>query len=246
MLIIRDNQIRKLEQTTRKPFEHQMLKHMAAFAPKLYESSGEGVFKEVVNLGVSRAEFYGFTNRGPARFYIESMFTLGCMFDTDPQYPWVGTLLNDTNEQDQMQRADQLYDKMSEYCSAAIGLENEYANTAFQRLSNSGPDLLSLFGTKTAMLSMIQQYYPEKAHFVGNDALTMLIEKADDIALEQGIVSPNGVALIYLLMVIFGHDVVHDPLYPWLKRNLDNSQLVPEVERVNNLSKEAWSYFLEY
>ena len=40
-----------------------------------------------IRFGLERAGSYGFTIRGPVRFYIELMVRLGCDFDTDPPYP---------------------------------------------------------------------------------------------------------------------------------------------------------------
>ena len=93
MLVIRDQQMQAFAQNAKKQFEAETVPHISRFAPRQFEILGEKTIGQIVSLGIERAEKYGFTNRGPVRFYIELMFMFGSDFDTDPQYPWAAELL---------------------------------------------------------------------------------------------------------------------------------------------------------
>lgn len=95
MLIIRKETMEVFEEALLRNFEDEMVQHIKQFTPRHSEIIGEQCVRQVAKMGIERARQYGLTNRGPVRFYIELMFMLGSNFDTDPQYPWAGEILND-------------------------------------------------------------------------------------------------------------------------------------------------------
>src|SRR6187431_1511713 len=110
MLTIRTAQFEALRAVPRGVFEDSMVAHLAKYAPKHCEVIGQDAVREAIRLGIDRARTYGLTNRGPVRFYLESMFMFGSDFDTDPQFSWATAILNDGRLSDQMAKADRLYE----------------------------------------------------------------------------------------------------------------------------------------
>src|SRR4029450_5072165 len=135
MLEIRSEQMTAFEQAALIAFEDEMVEHLKNFSPQHCEVMGESRVRSVIQLGMARARTYGFTNRGPARFYLEMMFMFGTDFDSDPLLPWVLTILNDPATPDQMVRADRLYEGLMDYAEKVAGPNNQYIKEALRRAS---------------------------------------------------------------------------------------------------------------
>ncbi len=111
MLVIRREQMDLFQQVTMRSFEKDMILHVHEFAPRHCQVIGDEMVRQTVRLGIQRAITYGFTNHGPARFYIEMMFMFGSAFDTDPQMPWTLESLKGEEYMDQMDRSKLLYNR---------------------------------------------------------------------------------------------------------------------------------------
>ena len=184
MLIVRAEQMQVFEVQAAREFEDQMVAHVQTFAPRLSEVVGEEAVRETVKRGVRQARRYGFTNRGPVRFYIESMVSLGSDFDTDPQLPGVPEILEDRVDSDQMARADRLFERIHEFYVSAMGPRNEYGIAALHRIANANPD--ELIGSDgpfpDRVLSALQNIYPQKFWFVGEARLRILVDRGVALA----------------------------------------------------------------
>lgn len=121
MLRMTQEQIRFLQYSAWEVFVAEMVKHMWTFAPNHCRVIGEAQVRRVVGLGLERAKAYGFTYRGPLRFYLELMFMFGAEFDSDPQFPsWARDLLRLRTVDDQMYRADRIYRGLSDFHDRAV------------------------------------------------------------------------------------------------------------------------------
>ena len=97
-MIIRKKQIEALEEAAVDNFVSEMAKHCEDFSPQLTKTLKDEQLKDAVRFGIGKAEKYGFTQRGPVRFFIDLMIVFGSGFDTDPQYPWIAEILNSSDE----------------------------------------------------------------------------------------------------------------------------------------------------
>jgi hypothetical protein len=244
MLVIRQDQMHVFKRAALKKFEDELVEHLKTFAPKLFEIRGKECIRKTVQMGMQRAREYGFTYRGPIRFYLEAMFSLGSDFDTDPQMPWALELLTTTEEaSDQMSRADQLYRQLIIYMNKVMGPDNRFAITALRRLSTADQDVFMLPSDHfSAFFTLFRSYYPEKYTHVGEEQLTILINKGKETAKKFGLDSIQGKSLIIILMFAIGHGITRDPLYPWVKDTLTSPQFEGEGERVNRLFKRTRTY----
>jgi hypothetical protein len=120
MLIIREAQMEVFRALTGGSFEDHLVEHLRKSFPHRAGTLDEHGLRHVIRYGMERADNYGFTKRGPSRFYIETMFILGSDFDTDPQYPWAFEVLSDQEIEDEVERADALHARLTEYMGAAV------------------------------------------------------------------------------------------------------------------------------
>jgi hypothetical protein len=200
--------------------------------------------RQVVRQGVTRAEAYGFTNRGPIRFYLELMFTLGSRFDTDPQLPWAQAILTDKTAADQMLRADALYRASADYLDEVLGPRNEHAVKALERLSATRLEEYDLAGDDALgrALSGMRAVYPRKSERVGEAVLRLIALRGFALADAHQLSSSYGRALMVALTFGFGHRVVEDPLYPWVAATLADASIGGPEERCRKLHKRVKTY----
>lgn len=243
-MIIREEQLASLEEIRLPDFEHFMVEHLADYSPLHSTSLGEPGIRKLIRAGVERAERHRFTHRGPVKFYIEAMILLGADFDTDPQYPKAGALLRDGSTTDQGERADRVHGWLMELLEEAAGLDRVHAARALQRaravpfepMSRSAPDF------ERVMLRRMEENHPEKAKFVGPEALKGLIPRAVEEAEKYGVATDAGVCLFVGLMFAVGHGFVRDPKYPWILGTLTNPATTDPDRRVERLYSKTMTY----
>jgi hypothetical protein len=228
-----------------------MVFHIEKFTPPHYLVLGEDGTREVVNLGIKQAKQYGFTNRGPVQFYIEMMFMIGSYFDTDPQYSWAAQILNDETIPDQMQRADKLFYKMQEYLKEVAGPKNEYAMRAFQSLSAARDQSVPTMGPnfREEMIRRLDSIYPEKSRYVGEPALSRLVDHATENSEANGMGMDPGPALFSALEFALGYGFTVDPQFPWVINTINNPAISEPNKRIERLKSKSLTYLdnvLEY
>lgn len=238
-MIIRSEQMKVFENVALRRFEDEMVEHCQAFSPQLCAVLGEAALREAIGGMMMRAESYGFTLRGTIRLYIEMSFMLGSGFDTDPQFPVLGEHLH--AKDDQMIRADRIYEAAVLYNSHVTGEGGGNVHRALRKLYNivRSPDEISpdLLGTK--VIEEMHHIFPEKASFLGDDILTTLIHRAEAEAELWDFTAPKSKAMMAVLMFFFGHGCTVDKLYPWIQSTLSNSKIISADARANKLEKKA-------
>lgn len=161
-------------------FKAELLQHLSAFSPELHALRGDGVFRRVIDDGVAKAASYGFTNRGPVRFFLECMLTYGIAFDTDFQIRDLRERLVHQHANGQTWHADRAFTAIERYQLQTRGRDNDYAIAALERL---GPflerlDALTESNFDADLLDTMARIYPEKLRFVGEERLRRLVAVA--------------------------------------------------------------------
>jgi len=244
-LRIRKEQMKVFEEVALRNFEDEMVQHIKQFTPKHSEIIGEKVVQQVVRTGMERAKKYGLTNRGPVRFYIEMMFMFGSDFDTDPQYPWTGEILNDSKIEDQMQRADRLYYKAMDYLEKAAGPENKYEKEALRRVTLEHLEDLptSEDNDESEMFAYLNRLHPQKCEYIGKSALYALVKSGRELAQGHAVVNGAGPAVFVSLMFALGHGCSIDPQFPWIAGTLNNTFINDPSKKVDSLYLKMMTYF---
>lgn len=243
-MIIRQEQIEALQSAVRSRFENEMASHLAQFSPPLFKAVGEDQMREVIRLGMVRAANYGFDNWGPVRLYLEMMLLFGSDFDTDPQYTWSAEILTNRDVGSQMERADFLYQRTLHYRENVGGPEDKYTLQALGNIRVWAQQPLPLTEENFVqdMLGEINRIYPQKADYVGEDALEALIHDGGREALKHGFSTLRGMTLMVVLMLAFGHGCTHDPLYPWIARTLNDEAITDPAARAKRLETKALTW----
>ena len=244
MLRIREAQHQVFEQQARGAFEQEMVAHLAEFSPPLFKTLGETPMLDIVRFGMARAEQqHGFDLRGPVRLYLEMMLLFGRYFDTDPQYPWAAQILANRDAY-QMQRAEQLYEKVLDYQEKVDGPDGIYAQAALDTLGLLGQQPLELNTENFADVARYEltRIYPQKVAYIGAAALDTLIRKGMDGAHRQRFVSGRSTFLVIVLMCAFGHGCGADPLYPWINRTFKDQTITDPETRAKRLEKKALTW----
>ena len=219
-----------------------MVAHSQDFSPELSKVIGEEQLRLAVRGAMTRAEGYGFTNRGSIRLFIEMMFLFGSAFDTDPQYPWAASILHDSS--DQMQRAERLYEKVLDYQekvsgSNAVNTREALCSLSFlpqQPLTFTANDFVS------GMLREMTHIFPQKAAYLGDEALQSLIHESCAVAQRARFPTARSYTLIIALMYAFGHGCTDDPLYPWIANTLRDEKIADPAARADRLERKALTW----
>lgn len=221
MIVIHQYLMNSMAESVAERFAKEMFVHLSNYAPRLLELRGRPCFQDLITAGISRAGDYGFTARGPVRLYIELMISLGCDFDTDPQYPWATSIVRGST--DQMRRADVLQREALTYMNFVMGSRNEHVTSAirmFRQDFDHLRDQLSSADDIEEIFSLMEILYPQKAAYVGKRQLSVLIGSASKRAYRWGLHSTRIRNIIALLSYAVGHRADRDPLYPWIGQAL--------------------------
>jgi len=244
MLQIRSEQMKVFEEVALKNFKDEMVQHLNRFAAKHCEIIGEEKVRETIQLGITDAQKYGLTNRGPVRFYIEMMFMFGSSFDTDPQYPWAVAILNDQTAYDQMDRAELLHQAMLTYLEKVAGSDNIHSITALRRIRErvDRPVTSSNDSFGNDMLREMKGIYPQKCSYVGDEPLKELIHQGMKSAKLHSMQHLRGSMLFVVLMFALGHGFADDPLFPWIGKTLADPLVVDPEKKAERIEKKAITY----
>lgn len=245
MLVIRKKQLEVLEDVAARNFENELVEHIKEFAPKHSGVIKDKGVREVVRLGIERAENYGFTKRGPIRFYVELMFMFGSDFDTDFQLPWAAGMLNNDEIKDEMERADLLHEKMLEYIKkVARDANDEYSLKALRRLKNARIEDYQVAGgyfDEKAIVGL-RDIYPQKSEYLGEELLQTLVKRAKELAERYSVTSEKGKALFVALMFVLGHGFANDSLFPWVKTTMEDESITDPNEKAERLERKMKIY----
>lgn len=244
-LVIRDEQRMLFRKLALGAFQDRMVEHLFRFSPQHCRGIGGAAVREVVSHGLAASARYGFTQRGPVRFYLELMLLLGSGFDTDPQLPRPMTeILRAGGVTDQLPRADRLHDELLRHMRAVLGPNNDHARAAIERLRSMSSAGLALTDEQLEhdVLRLFQQVYPERCALAEPAALQNVIASARALAAAAALETRRGTALCSLLMFELGHRCFDDPLYPWLSRALHEGPGDGSTARTERLEVKAKTY----
>jgi hypothetical protein len=220
VLVIRKEQMEVFYDATGGVFEDQLVEHFKLSAPHQFLELGEEGLRSVIKYGMDRADNYGFTMRGPSRFYVESMLILGSDFDTDPQYPWAFQVLSDQQTRDEVRRADALHSRLTDYLATAAAPKMVYRSILAARtfLGEEPPNWDRQF--EAAMLETARTVWPEKHDYVGESQLHVLVKDSEHRGEHFDIATGAGISLLFILAYVLGHGCAFDPQFPWIAESL--------------------------
>jgi hypothetical protein len=244
VLVIRDHQVAALREAAVRRFQGELVDHLALYAPELARILGPARMRDVVARGVQAAAGHGFSQRGPVRFYLELMFSLGTSFASDPCLHFAASMLHAPASGTELERADRLHAATSHYLDAVAGPNAEHAMAALQQARDRD---LDAFGSALGLdedraLEELTRGYPRKAAHVGEHRLRALIAEAEKACDALHVESTAGRFLLLVLMYGFGHGALADPLYPWIAATLSETRHEDSEARVRHLHRKVRTY----
>ncbi len=244
MLIIRPEQMRALEQAQVERFANELVAHIKTFAPIQFKSMGEEAVRNTISIGIKQSRQYGFTLRGPVRFYVEMMFILGSYFDTDPQYHGIIQALFDKNEADEMSRADRLHEALLAYIETVSGKGHDYERLAINRALQAQFDNVVEFADRPSsdLVNVLYKIHPEKVQALGEAAIAALVNKAYAIAEQRGSSWVAARPLFAGLMFTLGHGCFADPQFHWIARTLNNTESTDTITVLKHLYQKFFIF----
>lgn len=244
MLIIRPEQMRALEKAQVERFANELVVHIESFAPIQFKSMGEEAVRNTISIGIKQSRQYGFTLRGPVRFYVEMMFMLGSYFDTDPQYQGIIQALFDKNEADEMSRADRLHKTLLVYIETVSGNEHDYERLAINRSLQAQFDNVVEFAGRPSsdLVNVFYKIHPEKVQALGEPAIAALVNKANAIAAQRGSSWVAAGPLFAGLMFTLGHGCFVDPQFPWVAKTLNNTKSTDTIGILKQLFQKFFIF----
>lgn len=239
-MLIRQTQLQIFSDSLRASAEKALLRHCREYAPRLCEAAGDRGVEHLVRLGMQRAETYSFFDQDHVRFYIDTMLLLGSEFDTDPQFEWAAQILNDRFSKAHV-RAVVLHRDLTLYLNRVMGPNNEFARRALASLTGLPPHLPPPDQRRIERLrNWLQELYPEKSNDVSDSQLRKIASEATGQAEKFGL--PLGDNVLAGLMLVFGHGVTDDPLYPWISNVLRDLRIVSPEARLERLWAKVRTY----
>lgn len=244
MIPIRQDQLEMFRRRARDRFDAELARHFLATYPyECREAGGEAAVLELVRRGVDRAADHGYTAQRQAGLYIGLTFMLGADFDSDPQIPWAGRMLDDASVEDPEDRILRLYAAAVDFLRATAGDGCRHLVRALVRIKGfdlgAVPEPLG-DSWEDDLLKRLRAFFPEKYDVQGEEANRELVRQAGALAGELGFEGGRAVTAVGALMFMLGSGFHRDPLYPWAARALAGGG--PEPERVARLHREALAH----
>jgi hypothetical protein len=221
-MIIRQEQMKMLEEAGQGLFEAEMLEHLKQTYPRAMHGADDTCIRELVSKGCERARGHGFQARGPVRMYLEYSVILGHQFDEDPMLYWVRDILGDSKDLDEMTQASRLHLHVSTYLNLVYGPEGVHVTKGLEHIANTQPAELVAVGRayQSSAIPWLQALHPRKCAYAGPDALNSLLQTAQSAAAQFHLPEPEGPPLVLGLMFAFGAGVMTDPLFPWVAASI--------------------------
>jgi hypothetical protein len=254
MLVIREAQMAAFEQGVIRNFELRVLEHLKEFFPKHCQILGDEQVRQVIRLGIERAENYGLVSERDIHLYVGLMFLLGSHFDRDAQLPWAARILTSQAIADPALRADRLYDTAMRYLNRVAGKNNEHLQRALLKAQELPTATLARspearqqnqsFGEH--MMQLLNALFPEKYDAIGEKAVQQAIREGYEKARRYNLITEAGAAVFITLMFLLGSDFDGDPQYPWAEAVLADAALSDPAKKSERLYQGAMTHLQKW
>ena len=249
-MIIRESQLRSLEQASQANFETRMLDRIRTYFPRHAKVLSGQQLIAIIRLAVGKAETHTLTTERSVALYLDLMCLLGSGFDEDPQIPWTTQILRDLSLPTQDERIDKLHAHGWEYARRASedfrelvekGDASRFRSAISDIRRNDTADLTpeTARWLDSQIRAQLSALFPVKCSLIGEDCVRALVTKAFQSAFSNGIRNARGVSLFAALMFTVGAGFDQDPMLPWALDVLVTHPDPDPVTRTDRLFSEA-------
>jgi glucose-6-phosphate 1-dehydrogenase len=107
MLVIRDEQIKALDESMLRSFKNRMVSHLRRTCPEETSGMSDEELRTLIQDGINKAESYQIFEDNDVRRFLEYMLILNPDFDQDSSFPEIQEILND-EEMDGTEKMDEI------------------------------------------------------------------------------------------------------------------------------------------
>jgi hypothetical protein len=216
-MVIRRDQMQALEVVSEAAYVESAVAYFERYDPVTAASAGRAQLQAAARLGLASARRYGLSSGPALQLYLELMATLGSGFDSDPQYEWLNPFLEPRKDMGGIGRSRLIHFHVSAYLERARGPAGEFAKAALRRALDALPGLSTLDrAADEQAFGLLSWLHPERLEFVDSGAQAKLHEAARQAATGAGLLMAQASNVMLLLMFLFGHQVISDPLQSWV------------------------------
>jgi len=97
MLTISNAQKEVFKQNAKDIFKNNVFRHLRSVFPKETIVISDEKLADLINCGIEKSQKYDITMEWDIRRYLECCIIYGWNFDTDPNYQWASSILNDND-----------------------------------------------------------------------------------------------------------------------------------------------------
>lgn len=188
------------------------------FPDLIAQASPEELTQATVT-ALETAREHGFNRRRQMYFMVHLSTALGSGFDSDPQYRWLQPLLDNRPGLAATQRSQVMCWHVDAFRVRAYGGVLATSQAALARLLSIDQVMLSRVSRDISDEGpkLLATVFPRRLDFMDREAMFSLLNSSRraDLSNSQG--AGGGPALLLLLMFLFGHQVLADPLRMWLR-----------------------------
>ncbi|MDR0218921.1 MAG: hypothetical protein LBI71_08580 [Enterobacteriaceae bacterium] len=236
---INEEQWNMLKNNSLNAYIDELIVHCNESYPYLEIKSGQNGLKEALKIAVEKAKNKGFDQRGPVQFYIDLQILFGTEFQTDPQYSWIKTILDNNVNIGQIEKTTLLYHEVTQYLNAVHGEQDEYLKASIIKFQNINIEHLNVqWNTyESNIYSLLKSLFPQKYRFIQQNDIKKLIQFSVEKSNQYHIENANKSAFLVLTMFLLGHEFDQDIFLPNLNARLfkqyyfDTDSFIMELER---------------
>ncbi|PHM65034.1 hypothetical protein Xsto_02342 [Xenorhabdus stockiae] len=171
---------------------------------------------------IKKAKNEGFDQRGAVQFYIDMLILFGTEFQTDPQYAWIKTSLDNHAHLGQLEKTSLLYHEVTRYLNEVHGEKDEHLKASIFKFQDINIERLNVqWSTYQINIDDILKYlFPQKYRCIKQDDIKKLIQLGVEKSNQYGIENANQSAFLTLSMFLLGHEFDQDIFLPHLNSKL--------------------------
>ncbi|CDL82813.1 hypothetical protein [Xenorhabdus szentirmaii] len=212
--------------------------------PHIEIKLGKEGLRTALTDAVEKAKNDGFDQRGPVQFYIDMYILFGTEFQTDPQYTWIKTILDNHTQLGQLEITTLLYHEVTRYFNEIQGEQDEYLKTSVSKLQNINIEGLNVqWNTYESNVdALLNSLYPQKYQYIKQNDVKKLIQFGVEKSGQYGMGNANESAFLTLIMFLLGHQFDQDIFLPHLNKKLFNQYYSDTDSSVIKIEKAVKDY----
>jgi hypothetical protein len=237
MFVLQNKQLDVFKELALKKFEEEMVAHIQEFFPAQMMMMQEVGVRNTIRYGYVRAVKHGFTTKRNVCLYLNNMLELGSNFDTDLQYPWAQSILQDSSEQNASFRIDKLSDKTLDLIIQIAGINHLPLYRALLNLHKHSDVIFEtlIHSDLTSATQRLKLLFAHKYEIIGEVNMRNLIQYGINKAPDYGLTSESNRLMYIVFMFMMGSGFDKDPQYAWAGEILKDTGIKDQNEKVKLL-----------